>query len=231
MVVKYQLESLGLSADFVNNGREAVQASGEHPYDLILMDCHMPEMSGYEATREIRRRQEGTGKHIPIVAMTAGALAGDREKCLQAGMDDYISKPVDATTLGTLLASWLRDREVDDPARGDPGDAAPIDFEALEDTYGAPNAASLARLFEEDASREITLLEQAVKQHDLAGVAAHAHGLRGLCGAICSPSMIAQCDRLRQAKILEDWGAIAALTRSLGTELRRAHDLLRERYP
>ena len=101
------LEKSGLSADLARNGREAVEATQRGRYDLILMDCQMPEMDGFEATMEIRRLEQATSQHTPIVALTANAMAGDRKRCLDCGMDDYVSKPFDVKALQSLIARWL----------------------------------------------------------------------------------------------------------------------------
>lgn len=100
------LEKLGYHADVAANGRAVLEALERTSYDLILMDCQMPEMDGYEATAAIRAREVHTGLHIPIVAMTANAMQGDSEQCLQAGMDDYTSKPIQRDILIALIQRW-----------------------------------------------------------------------------------------------------------------------------
>jgi PAS domain S-box-containing protein len=108
-VARLQLAKLGFQVEAVADGRQAVEAYQRSPdaYALILMDCQMPVMDGFGATREIRDCEAGRGRHIPIVAMTANAMAGDRELCLQAGMDDYMTKPVQRQTLLAMLERWL----------------------------------------------------------------------------------------------------------------------------
>jgi CheY-like chemotaxis protein len=106
MVATGLLQKLGCRIDVSANGREAVELWRHLPYDLILMDCNMPEMDGYEATAEIRR-QESCDQRVPIIAITANAMQGDRERCLEAGMDDYISKPINPQELQTVLARFL----------------------------------------------------------------------------------------------------------------------------
>ena len=122
------LESVGCRVDVVANGLEAMEAVSAMSYDVIFMDCQMPEMDGYEATRNIRKKEEkklkaqsskeevgsqasssrrASGKRIPIIALTAHAMEGDRKQCLAAGMDDYLRKPFDVNKLSTILERWL----------------------------------------------------------------------------------------------------------------------------
>jgi CheY-like chemotaxis protein len=100
------LQNLGFTSEVASNGLEALQALDREHFDGVLMDCHMPVMDGYAATGQIRQ-DEGGSRHTPIIAMTAGAVQGDRERCLAAGMDDYISKPVTPHDLDDVLARWL----------------------------------------------------------------------------------------------------------------------------
>jgi CheY-like chemotaxis protein len=108
MVAVRVLERIGFDADVVGDGQEAVEALAKRSYDAVLMDCQMPRLDGFEATRRIRAREEGSGRRTPILAMTANAMQGDREACLAAGMDDYVTKPVDAGILRAALVAWVR---------------------------------------------------------------------------------------------------------------------------
>ena len=102
------LEKLGYRADVVGNGLEVLDAVSRIKYDVILMDCQMPEMDGYEATVKQRERERESGGHLPIIAMTANAMSGDREKCLTSGMDDYVTKPIEGPHLDEILQKWLK---------------------------------------------------------------------------------------------------------------------------
>jgi CheY-like chemotaxis protein len=104
MVIRAMLQKLGIEATLVADGRKAVEAVAETPFDLVLMDCQMPVMDGFEATQIIR---SGSGSRPVIVAVTANAMAGDAERCRAAGMDDYISKPISVRELRRVLSPWL----------------------------------------------------------------------------------------------------------------------------
>jgi len=108
MVVANMLESLGLKVKTANNGLEALELIEQHPFDLILMDCQMPEMDGYQCTQRIRSHERPHFASLPIVALTANAMTEDRERCLAAGMNDYLSKPVTMQVLREKLLRWLQ---------------------------------------------------------------------------------------------------------------------------
>ena len=184
------------------------------PYDIVFMDCEMPEMDGFEATAEIRRRYADS--HLPIVAMTARALQGDRERCLAAGMDDYISKPVRQEDFATALARWLpaaspeplQETEETPPEvehLGEPEDNRvptaldPATLQRLKNLAQATEASLLARLleiFQNDAAAQITALYQTVEENDKVSLRAAAHRLKGASLNIGALGMGNICQRL-----------------------------------
>ncbi|MBK5294380.1 MAG: response regulator [Acidobacteriia bacterium] len=163
------LEKLGHHAVVVGNGRLSLKAFGAAAaegvcFDMILMDCQMPEMGGFEATRRIRRLERGTGSRIPIIALTAHALKGDRERCLEAGMDDYLSKPLDRKKFAAKLAevAALRDR----PARTSPDHSEPLQgLQHLQEATASKNlAGDLATSQDGKALKQATAREIFVPQ-------------------------------------------------------------------
>jgi CheY-like chemotaxis protein len=126
-VAMAMLTQRGYRVVLATNGREAVDATRSQPVDLILMDVQMPEMSGFEATAAIRASEEGSNRHMPIVALTAHAMKGDVERCLEAGMDGYLAKPIDRASLFSQLAKHLPAGLVDPgaPRGSGAGEVAP----------------------------------------------------------------------------------------------------------
>ena len=200
------LDRMGFRCDVVGNGREALEATLKIPYALILMDCHMPEMDGYEATRAIRRHEElraknrttlaslsGASPHartrIPIVALTANAMQGDKEKCLQAGMDDYLAKPIRPESLHAILKKWLPATETDTPSSSHastPHVATPTSFDpdmvAQWQTLGGPDLfARMVNQFVRDAIACVNTLESACASNNPEQLRDAAHGLKGIC--------------------------------------------------
>jgi CheY-like chemotaxis protein len=98
---------LGFHADTAANGREALEKLSKTRYALVLMDCQMPELDGFEATRAIRQKEQVSGEHLPVIALTASAMQSDRERCLEAGMDDYLSKPIDVKRLREVVQRFM----------------------------------------------------------------------------------------------------------------------------
>ena len=108
MLATRLLSKFGCDVEIAENGRLACERTADNRYDLVFMDCQMPEMDGLEATRIIRRREAGTGGRLPIVALTANAMSEDRQRCLDAGMDDYLAKPYSAADFQRTLARWCK---------------------------------------------------------------------------------------------------------------------------
>ena len=200
MVAQGMLTRLGYSADTAADGIEALRMTEEHTYQAVLMDCQMPRMDGYTATQELRRREAPGDTHLPVIAMTASALAEDRERCLAAGMDDYVSKPVDADELKETLARWVH------PAHPSPDDEEPRDTieERLNELRGDGSPAEnelvdrLVDHFLVRAPEMTSALFHALDRHDSGEIAEQAHSLRGAAGNIGAHGLAACCAELEQ---------------------------------
>lgn len=165
MVAQNMLKNLGYHADVAANGREALAALKVIPYDLVLMDCQMPEMDGYEATREIRVK-DWKAKNVPIIALTAHATAGEREKCLQAGMNDYLSKPVSKENLRQTLFEWLEKTHDGEPAviGSAPSGDAYSTGEEVETVVSAVDFATLDDITDNDPEIKREVVETYLRQ-------------------------------------------------------------------
>jgi len=166
-----QLEKLGYRAECAANGQEACDRSAREHFDLIFMDCQMPVMDGFEATREIRKREGRTGMHVPIVAMTANALSGDRDECFAAGMDDYIAKPVATKELQSVLERWLHVRSA----------PSVIDTERIDALFDGDRA-EIAAFLSELVPSTARLCERIERERDGNALRALAHELKGAAG-------------------------------------------------
>jgi two-component system sensor histidine kinase/response regulator len=203
-----QLKELGVEADLAENGQEAIDAYERHRYDLILMDCQMPDVDGFAATRAIRAIQARDGGNVRIIAMTANAMEGDRKRCIEAGMDDYLSKPVELAKLRAALHPMLR------PSENANGKTTQVP--------GVPCALDVARLrqvFQDDAEAIGEVLELSIgecrplvaamqsaigrRQTDL--VAHAAHKFKGICGNVGADELAAIGLQIERAAKAADW--------------------------
>ncbi|HEY2014196.1 MAG TPA: PAS domain S-box protein, partial [Bryobacteraceae bacterium] len=223
------LDRLGYSADRVSNGAEAVKALQTKRYDLVLMDCEMPEMDGYEATRLVRIRETGAlDPRIPILAVTASAMPGDRERCLQAGMDDYISKPIEPEELARALAKWLRGTQASTNAAHPEAPPAAQEDAVLDESGlmsrlmgDKPLARKLLREFLEHVPTQISNLRQYIEEGDAVAARREAHSLKGAAASVSAAAfrtVASQAEETAKAGRLE---AALALLPHMEDQLRR----------
>jgi len=242
------LKVAGYRCEVVSNGQEALDALTKKPFDLVLMDCQMPEMDGLEATRQIRRKESqaavlsGRGGRLPIIALTANAITGERERCLEAGMDAYLSKPIVPVEMVRTIESALSSRPAPCPAMpaadGDPGAPPalpagrppPFDLaELLERCTGSQEfMIKMLDKFTQAVGVELERLEQSVSQGDLGKAAKVAHMLKGM-GANLSAygvrRVAMELERVCQAGRLDE---AASLLPQLRSEVRRCQDYVPE---
>ena len=196
-VAEELLTQAGLKVTIANNGREAVEMlNGENVYEAVLMDMQMPEMDGYEATGAIRQRPEF--KDLPIIAMTANVMAGDREKCLEAGMNDHVAKPIEPDKLFKVLVQWIPPQDSEaPPAELEPssnevsGDSLPDNLHGIDIEEGLRRVGGNRKLYRkllldflQDHQEDVSAIRQALDQEDLATAQRIAHTIKGVAGSI-----------------------------------------------
>jgi len=231
-LTQLQLNKLGYAVNSVTNGQEAVEAVKEgKPYSLILMDCQMPVMDGLEAARTIRRNRPAHGGRIPIIALTAHAMRGDREQCLAAGMDDYLSKPVKLHQLRQIINRWIPVSETDSYEAPPVGSQTlklsendSVDMEVLESLRGLQPGAGdsilkeFIRIYLEDTPSRIEDMRQAVERADPDGLTFAAHSLKSSSANIGARRLSAMAKELELMGRLGNIGGSAEKLKNIGEE-------------
>jgi CheY-like chemotaxis protein/HPt (histidine-containing phosphotransfer) domain-containing protein len=234
-----QLTKLGFQVDAVANGLEAVKAIEREVYPIILMDCQMPEVDGYQATQTIRAMQTASPfrwRYRPyIIAMTANALAGDREVCLASGMDDYVSKPVRIVELESALQRGLDSLQKSTSAPPAPAaNLALVDSGAIENLRslrmdGEPDPlAELVHLFINDTPDRVSQLQVALKNSSAQELEAAAHSLKGSAGNLGALTISDACLRIMQHAKYNEFPAIAKYVKSIEDDFAKVKQLLLE---
>ena len=238
-VTTEMVEKLGYRVDIAEDGSEALEALSRTTYAAVLMDCRMPKLDSYEATKEIRRR-ESPECHTPIIALTANAVHGDREKALEAGMDDYVSKPIKLEYLEALLRRWIpqpvaaatvfKEPTEDAAVPEDPAD--PLDHAVLARLRklrpeGEPDIlADLLELFLRDVPPQLAALRDAVEAEDAVYIERIAHPLKGSCGNLGARRMSGICVELQEAGGSGDLARASELLDCLEVEFDRVNRAL-----
>ncbi len=236
MVVEHQLAILGLAAETAVDGVEALRMWHRRTYGLVLTDCHMPNMDGYQLTAAIRETEAGSGRRVPIVALTANALVGEAERCLKAGMDDYLAKPVTLEVIGETLKRWLerggpaeKNKAGSEP---DPGPAAvamprdgPIDFAQLEQILGSADpefVSAMLALFRDSYGKLDLRMREAIDRGDAADLREAAHAAKGASANACAGALrdaLEELERAAATDALDQVPAIWARVQGLGEEV------------
>ncbi|CAN5310534.1 hypothetical protein BH18ACT10_BH18ACT10_12150 [soil metagenome] len=231
------LERLGYRADVAADGLEALEALSSIPHAAVLMDVQMPEMGGYEATAEIRRREEGQGRRTSIIAMTANAMQGDREQAIGAGMDDYVPKPVKPEELEAVLARWVsEEREPEEKVTVSESEDGPVEEGSEEDFLDRSVLAGLRELQEEgepdilgeliglflaDVPPRLVALREAAEAGNAHSVERIAHNLKGSSGNMGAIGMEALCKGLEETGRSKDLTTTPARIYRLEEEFAR----------
>ncbi len=237
-VARAMLDGLGVRVDVAVNGKEALAMRARRDYDLILMDCQMPVMDGYQATAEIRALEAAGDSRLPIVAMTANAMEGDRQRCLEAGMDDYLAKPYSMSQLAQVLGRWLplvkpEEATVEEGAAAEPASDAALDSRHLEhlrdlDSAGGMTLAHrIMRVYLDASGENMAGLEQALVSGDAEALRHAAHTLKSSSANVGAPRLSALFKRLEGMGARADMVEARAAMEAVRLEYARVVNALR----
>jgi CheY-like chemotaxis protein/HPt (histidine-containing phosphotransfer) domain-containing protein len=218
----HMLDVLGCRPEVANHGGEAIEALDRGAFDVVLMDCQMPEMDGFEATAEIRRREsQRGGRRIPIIALTAGAVEGDREKCLAAGMDDYVTKPFSLDQLERALRRWLP--EARNAEKGPPRVDIKVleQIRALRGNGGTDLLAKIIGVYLSDAPIRLSSLQEAVARGDAAAMARTAHAFKSASANLGAMGLAELCRRMEDLGRASSTSGAESLVVEIETEYTR----------
>jgi CheY-like chemotaxis protein len=236
-VIRKQLKQLGINCTLAANGLRALETLVRQPFDLILCDCSMPEMNGYDFTRVLRAREAsvGDGRRLPVIALTANAFREDAEKCLEAGMDDFVSKPVTINRLAAVLVRWLTKPVAGAAAQShtpSAGAARMIDLDELAEILGTNEPDALNQVLEDFlAAMETTLLEveAAVAGGNPTGIRAAAHGAKGEARCAAATGLADLYEELGRTAADREPAVSKRLLAAAAAEVRRVEGFIRQR--
>jgi two-component system sensor histidine kinase/response regulator len=226
-VAAKMLERMGHTVLIAENGTEVLGALEKQSFDLILMDIQMPEVDGFEATRSIRERERDTGEHLPIVAMTAHAMKGDKERCLQAGMDSYIAKPINVQQLFETIESLFQDRQAaDEPSERPAAAGDALDTTKILERIGGDRELlrELAALFVGDCPRMLSDIQDAVRDGNAEALQKAAHALKGSVSNFGAEAAVQVAFRLEMMGRNQDMTDATQALKELEQEIGRVRE-------
>jgi two-component system sensor histidine kinase/response regulator len=227
----------GHSLVIVNNGREALEILEREEFDLILMDVQMPEMSGLEATTAIRDKEKGTGSHIPIIALTAFAMKDDRERCLEAGMDDYVTKPIEQAALFEAMerltgisGTGKELAPVESAAQAEPSPVAAFDLDAALEYLGGDGdlLREIVGMFHGQCEKCLAKLREAVAKGDAVGIEFAAHALKGAAANLFAQESVEAALKLEELGRSGSANGAKELLAALESEISRLQLALKD---
>ncbi len=230
------LEKLGYAPDVANDGAKAVRSTSLVPYDIIFMDCQMPELDGFEATARIREMERST-RHTTIIAMTASALQGDKEKCLASGMDDYVSKPIRQSDIAAAIDRWSARADVvvsETPMATNPSllvdEAVMEDLQQLADENNPDIVAQLVGMFLQDFPAGLEQIKNAVSGSDPEMLRKTAHLLKGSCKQLGLTALVTLCQHVETCAESKTLEGIERSVADLETKFRETREHLESKY-